>query len=286
MGPAGAPGLPSVSDASAITAHTWTAALPDWRGEHRWYGEWATIDGERWFARIAPGTDPTLPPVVMVHGLIVSGAYFRPVAEIADPRYTIAIPDLPGVGRTDSTARWTVARWSHHLAGWMDAHGFRDAILVGNSLGCQIATQLAVTRPELVRSLVLIAPTLDPSIHGPFQVIGRGMRDIPRERPSIWTVWIPSFFRTGPIQSVRQLRSMFDDDQLARLPDVDQPALVIGGERDPILSAAWIRDMAYRMPRGEAIIVPGAPHALNYSSPRQLHSAIERAVDRNDIGLA
>lgn len=286
MGPAGAASLPPVSDAPAITARTWTTALPDWRGNHRWYGEWATIYGERWFARIAPGTDPSLPPLVMVHGLIVSGAYFQPVAEISDPRFTLAIPDLPGVGRTDSSARWTVRRWAHHLAGWMDAHGLRDAIVVGNSLGCQIATQMAVTRPGLVRSLVLIAPTLDPSIHGPLQLIGRGIRDIPRERPSIWTVWIPNFFRTGPIQSVRQMRTMFDDDQLARLRNVRQPALVIGGERDPILSTAWIREMADRMPRGESIIVPGAPHALNYSSPRQLLSAIERAADRDDVGLA
>ncbi len=285
MGPAGAASLPFVSDAPAITAHTWTTALPGWRDDRRWYGEWATINGERWYARMAPGTDPMLPPIVMVHGLIVSGAYFRPVAEIADPRYTIAIPDLPGAGRTESNARWTVERWSYHLAGWMDAHGLRNAIVVGNSLGCQVATRLAVTRPDLVRSLVLIAPTLDPSIHSAAQVIGRGIRDIPHERPSIWSVWIPSFFRTGVIQSVHQLRTMFDDDQIARLPDVRQPALVIGGERDPIVSPAWVRDMAERMPRGESIIVAGAPHALNYSSPRQLLSAIERAVAQDDVDL-
>lgn len=274
-----------MSDAPAITAQTWTAALPAWSDDQRWYGEWTTIESERWFARIAPGTDPYLPTVVMVHGLIVSGAYFRPVATITDPRYTVAIPDLPGVGHTESTVRWTVSRWTRHLAGWMDAHGIADAIVVGNSLGCQIATELAVTRPELVRSLVLIGPTLDPRITNIRHVIGRGIRDIPHERPSIWSIWIPDFFRTGVRRSWRLLHAMFEDDQPARLSHVHQPALVIGGERDPIVTPVWVREMAGMMPHGEAIILPGAPHALNYSSPRDLLDAIERAVDRNDIGL-
>ncbi len=285
MGPAGAPGLSGVSGTPPVTAQTWTSALPDWSQGRRWYGEWMTIEGERWFARISPGGDPALPTVVMVHGAIVSGAYFRPVAEITDPRFSVVIPDLPGVGHTESTIRWTVSRWTRHLAGWMDTHGISGAIVVGNSLGCQIATELAVIRPELVRSLVLIAPTLDPAITSIPQVIGRGTRDIAHERPSIWTIWIPDFFRTGPVRSWRLLQAMFDDDQVARLPHVRQPALVVGGELDPIVTPAWVRRMARMMRRGEAIIVPGAPHALNYSSPRHLLSAIERAVTQDDIDL-
>lgn len=237
-----------------------------------------TLNDEQWFARIAPGTDPDLPPIVMVHGLIVSGAYFRPVASVMDLRHPTYIPDLPGIGRTQSSTRWTLPMWTEHLAGWIDAHGLSGAIVVGNSLGCQIATLLAVTRPDLVRSLILISPTLDPEITSSFQVIGRGIKDIPHERPSIWSVWIPDFFKTGPRRSLSMLHQMFRDDQLARLADVTQPALVIGGELDPIATPDWVRQMAFRMPQAEAIIVPGAPHALNYSSPRDLVSAIERSA--------
>jgi 2-hydroxy-6-oxonona-2,4-dienedioate hydrolase len=267
-----------VSHAPCVTARTWAPAPPAWSDDPRWYTERMTLDGEEWFARIRPGTDPALPPVVMVHGLIVSGSYFRPVANEMDPRYTVYIPDLPGVGRARSGRYWSLPSFVTHLASWMEAHGLADAIVVGNSLGCQVATLLAGTWPDLVRALVLIGPTMDPAITNVAQLLWRGLRDIPREHPSIWKVWIPDFFRAGPRRSMSMLVEMFRDDQLARLGNLAQPVLVVGGERDPIIPPGWVRDMASRIPRGEAIIVPGAPHALNYSSPRDLVNAVDRAA--------
>lgn len=261
-----------------ITAKTWAPASPAWSDDSRWYTERLTLDGEEWFARIRPGTDADSPPIVMVHGLIVSGSYFRPVATLIDPRYSIFIPDLPGVGRARSSHYWSLPSFTTRLAEWMDAHGLADAIVVGNSLGCQFATLLAESRPDLVRALVLIGPTMDPAITNVVQLLWRGIRDIPRERSSIWKVWIPDFFRTGPRRSVRMLAEMFRDDQLDRLGRVTQPAIVIGGEHDPIIPPEWVRDMASRMPRGEAVIVPDAPHALNFSAPRDLVEAIKRAI--------
>jgi 2-hydroxy-6-oxonona-2,4-dienedioate hydrolase len=237
-----------------------------------------TLGDERWFARIAPNGDPSLPPIVMVHGLIVSGTYFRPVADLLDERYTIYVPDLPGSGRSTGSKRWTLPTATHQLAGWMDAHDLTGVIVVGNSLGCQVATLLATTRPDLVRSLVLIGPTHDPAITTLARLLKRSMRDIPLERPSIWSVWIPDFFGTGLRQAWSQLREMFADDQLSRLGEVTQPAFVVGGERDPIVPQSWVRDVASRRPRGEAIIVPDAPHALNFSSAADLVAAIDRAI--------
>lgn len=281
MGTQGDPGHPGMTRRPPASATTWAAAPDSWSTDPRWFVEWMTLDGERWFARIAPGTDPSLPPVVMVHGVIVSGTYFRPVANVMDPRYTAYVPNLPGVGRTESDRRWTLRLWTEHLAGWMDAHGITGAILVGNSFGCQIATLLATTRPDLVRALVLIAPTLHPAITSIPEVIWYSAHVFPRENPSIWPIWIPDFFKTGPLRSFRMVREMFRDDQLARLGDVTQPALVVGGERDLISPPIWIRQMASRMPRGEAIIISGAPHALNYSRPHDLLAAIERAIGKD-----
>jgi pimeloyl-ACP methyl ester carboxylesterase len=262
----------------SVTARTWSPAPASWSDDPRWIAEWMTVDGEQWFARIARGSDPSLPPVVMVHGVIVSGKYFQPVANVMDLRYTTYVPDLPGIGRTESKKSWTLPLWTAHLAGWMDAHELSGAIVVGNSFGCQIATLLAHTRPDLVRAQVLIAPTLDPEITSIPEVIWHSSRVFPKEHVSIWSIWIPDFFKTGPIRSFRMVQEMFRDDQLARLGDIRQPSLVIGGERDPISPPAWIRRMAASMPRGEAIIVAGAPHALNYSRPHDLVDAIERSA--------
>jgi 2-hydroxy-6-oxonona-2,4-dienedioate hydrolase len=279
MGASGVAGISTVSAVSPhITAHSWGAVPASWSKDPRWLGEWMTLAGEQWFARIAPGTDPSLPPVVMVHGIIVSGKYFRPIANIMDPRYTIYVPDLPGIGRPVSKQRWTIPLWTEHLAGWMDAHGLSGAVVVSNSFGCQVSTLLAATRPDLVRAQVLIAPTRDPAIRSIPEVIWHSARAFPKERLSVWPIWIPDFFKTGPLRSFRMIQEMFRDHQLTRLADVAQPSLVVGGERDPISPPAWIHRMASSMPRGAAIIVPGAFHALNYSRPHDLVDAIARAV--------
>ena len=262
---------------------TWSArqwgAMPE-RGwpAREWVAEWMTVGDDRWFARLAPEGEPGLPPIVMLHGLVVSGAYFRPVASYLDRRYRLAIPDLPGYGRSMAGRPLALERLTARLADWMDLHAFRPAVLVGNSLGCQVATLLAVRRPELVAGLVLVAPTMDPAIRGPIHIMWRGALDIPRERQSLWSIWLPDLARAGPRQALTLLGEGLADAQLDRLPCVRQPALVVGGERDPIAPPAWVRDMASRMPAARPLVLPGSPHAMNYSSPRALARTIDTAV--------
>lgn len=284
MGAPGSRGAPTVSHHPGVTARTWGKAPSSWSNDPRWYTERITLDGEHWFARIRPGADLSLPPVVMVHGVIISGTYFKPVANAMDARYTTYIPDLPGVGRPQSATRWTLPHLTAHLAGWMDWHGITGAVVVGNSFGCQIATLLATTRPDLVGALVLIAPTLDPAIASIPEVIGKSALVFPREHLSIWATWIPDFFKTGPIRSLLMVKQMFRDDQPARLGDIGQPATVIGGAWDTISPPAWIEYMAAGIPQGEAVVIAGAPHALNYSRPHDLVAAIEQAVTRATDG--
>jgi len=164
------------------------------------------------------------------------------------------------------------------FARWMEAHDLGTALLMGNSLGCQLATLLAVERPDLVAGLVLVAPTMDPRVRGPLRVMLRGSLDIPRERQSLWSIWLPDLRRSGIPRALRALMVSIKDDQRARLAKVQQPALVIGGERDPIVPPRWVREMAGLMPRARALILPGSPHAMNYSSPRDLARAVDTAI--------
>lgn len=300
MAPAGTPPGRDQSSASPMYAagdepcqaqqwrsRVWSPLPEPWPAEGDWSAEWMTLGDETWYARISSSGDPDLPPVVMIHGLIVSGAYFRPVASYFDTRYRLFVPDLPGYGRSRSPRTWSVPSITTRLADWIDAHDLRDAILVGNSLGCQIATLLAVNRPDLVRGLVLIAPTLDPDVRTGLHLMWRGLIDIPRENQNLWRIWIPDFLRAGPRRSLAMLRQTILDgpDQIARLPQVHQPALIVGGGRDPIVPPEWVRGMAQHMPNARAIILPGCPHAMNYSSPESLTRAIDRVIEghmRND----
>jgi 2-hydroxy-6-oxonona-2,4-dienedioate hydrolase len=268
-----------VTHETTVSATRWGTIPGKWVDGEGWIGEWMTIGGETWFSRIHPDGDPDLPPIVMVHGLVVSGTYFRPIARIMGRRYRIYVPDLPGYGHSDSSRMWTMPSLVTQLATWMDAHHLSGAVIVANSLGVQMSTLLATTRPDLVRSLILIGPTRDPDVSGPVQLMLRGLKDIPRERQSLWSIWIPDLLRAGLRRSLFMLGQLFADNQLARLGDVRQRVLVVGGERDPIAPAHWVRDLASRVPRGEALIVRNASHAMNYSDAVEMATAIDRAID-------
>ncbi len=237
-------------------------------------------DGQAtWFARMARTGKTTYPPVVLIHGVVVSGAYFQPVAEHLHGEFHLYVPDLPGTGRSRTRdGVWDVARLAEGLGRWMDLHQLRDAVLVSNSIGCQVLTMLAEKRPDLAHALVLVSPTMDPDIGNAFQVMWRGLIDMPREKASLWKIWLPDLVRTGPLQGLRLLRLAMRDPQLARLARIEVPAIVVGGERDPIAPPPWVEAMASMLPCGRAVIIPGAPHAMNYSSPSHLARIIRSAV--------
>lgn len=257
---------------------TWGALPESWPIDRGWIAEYMNVDGETWFSRVSPVGDPDVPPIVMLHGLIVSGTYFRPVAAYLDDRYRVYVPDLPGYGRSPSKRTWSIPSLTSRLAGWMDAHSLGACVIVGNSLGCQVATELAVIRPDLVAGLVLVAPTMDPRVTGMVHIAVRALMDVPRERRSIWTIWIPDFFLAGPRRGLRMLHECLTDDQVSRLPLVEKPTLIVGGERDPIAPPEWVHAMAEHMPLARSIIISGSPHAMNYSSPRDLGRAIDFVI--------
>jgi pimeloyl-ACP methyl ester carboxylesterase len=103
-------------------------------------------------------------PLVLVHGFGIGSSYFVPLAARLSHHAPVYAPDLPGHGPSDHDARpLTVAELAQALASWMEAMGLRGAVVVGHSLGCQVALHLAASRPELASRLVLIGPTADRS---------------------------------------------------------------------------------------------------------------------------
>jgi 2-hydroxy-6-oxonona-2,4-dienedioate hydrolase len=46
------------------------------------------------------------PPVVLVHGLVVSSRYMVPLAEVLARWFDVYAPDLAGFGRSEKPSRW------------------------------------------------------------------------------------------------------------------------------------------------------------------------------------
>lgn len=208
-------------------------------------------------------------PVILVHGLGMSSRYMIPLAKHLAPHVRVYAPDLPGFGLSDKPSYvLTVRELADALAAWMRAIGVERAVLVGNSLGCEVLVELALAHPACVVRLVLQGPTPDPEARGIVRQIAGFFAAAVFERWSLAWVALTDYARGGVRRYVLTARSMIDNRIGEKLPRVVQPTLVVWGTRDYIVPYAFVMRITGRLPRGRLAVIPGAAHGINYSHPR------------------
>lgn len=221
-------------------------------------------------------TPPGATPAVCVHGLAITGRYMLPLARrLAEGRRTW-VPDLPGYGLSPAprTRRFDVAGLAEALAAWMDATATGPAVLVGNSMGCQVAARVAAERPDLARALVLLGPTVDPRARTAPRQLARLVVDSAGEPPALVALELFDTLQTGVGRAVDLARSALADRIEDALPRVRCPALVVRGARDALVPRRWAEDAAALLPRGTFVEVPG-PHVVNWVRAADGAAAIE-----------
>lgn len=233
---------------------------------------WTKVAGLTMHARVAvPPHTATTPPVVLVHGVGVSGRYLLPTAEVLARDYPVYVPDLPGFGSSDKPPRiLNVPGLADALAAWVRQAGPARATYVANSLGCQTVLDLAVRHADLVERAVLVGPTTDPQARGLLQQVGRGLLDMLREPLRYWPLLVSDYLRAGMVRTVLTLRHGVRDPVVEKLPRVRVPVLVVRGARDPIAPQRWAEELAGRLPRGRLAVIPEAAHVANYTAPEEL----------------
>lgn len=100
-------------------------------------------------------------PVLMLHGSGSSHHGFGSVAELLSAEFDVITLDLPGFGFTGPRPDrdYRVATYVDTVAGFMAELGLERFSVVGNSLGGNIAWNLAIAEPSRVEGLVLINAT-------------------------------------------------------------------------------------------------------------------------------
>ncbi len=109
-----------------------------------------------------PAASPSgAPPVLLIHGWGGSGRYWRGTVERLRDRFSLIVPDLPGVGRSLPVRRaFDMPAQVAAIEALLAHLGHARVQLVGHSMGGGLAILLAARRPELVERLVLTAISL------------------------------------------------------------------------------------------------------------------------------
>jgi pimeloyl-ACP methyl ester carboxylesterase len=229
----------------------------------------------------APRPDGRALPVVLVHGLAVSHRYLMPLAAGLAVDQPVHVVDLPGFGLSGEPGRTLgLAELADWLADWLTATGVAPAALAGNSFGCQVAVEVAVRHPDLVRCLVLIGPTMDPAARTALRQIGRWLRNLRSEDPLQAAIIARDLLDAGPGRAARTFRIALGDPIEEKLAAIAVPALVTRGGVEPVVPQMWAERAAGLLRRGELAVIPAAPHNSNYTAADRLAPVVLGFLER------
>lgn len=120
-----------------------------------WQGEFAAVD-DLDVHYVEEGTGQ---PVLLLHGLAGWSFTWRHNLSHLARRHRVIAPDLKGFGLTDKRAPtgYSLDDQAAFVRDFMDTLAIDRAVLVGHSMGGEIALRLALSAPERVQALVLVA---------------------------------------------------------------------------------------------------------------------------------
>lgn len=205
---------------------------------------------------------PGAPTYVLIHGIGMGRSIFADLAMHLDdrvPARIIAI-DLPGYGEAPEPTRvLTMERTADLIAAYLRSRAVERAVIVGHSMGTQVAVEVAARHPEVVERAVLIAPTVDRRERTAAQQVLRLAQDLAVESPRVIVLGAREYLRAGPHLRAK-FRAMLVHRPETTYPRVLAPTLVLRGEKDYVCSPAWCRFVTASLRDGRLAEVPGHGH--------------------------
>jgi pimeloyl-ACP methyl ester carboxylesterase len=100
-------------------------------------------------------------PVILVHGWACNRAFLAPQSDALSARHRVVTVDLRGHGASDAPEQdYTLHGFAEDLAWLCSELDLRRPIMVGHSMGGNIALEFAARFPDLTRGIVLIDSAL------------------------------------------------------------------------------------------------------------------------------
>lgn len=237
--------------------------------------------------------------IVFAHGLLWSGEMFAAQVAALRDRYRCVTFDFRGQGGSEVTAGgYDMDTLSEDAAALIAGLGCAPCHFAGLSMGGFVALRLALRRPELLRSLILLETTADPEPApnvpryrrlnlvarwlGLRLVAGRVMPIMFGEKfltdparaaeRAAWRRRLVANHRVGISRAVRgviERRGVGDEIHRIALP-----TLIVVGDQDVATVPAKSERMHARIAGSKLVVVPGAGHSSTVEEPAAVTAAL------------
>ena len=241
--------------------------------------------------RVADGpARPGGPVFVLLHGIGVSAREYVALARLLSATGQVYVLDLPGHGGLPRPrgAEPEIADLAAVVADVLDAAEVRSAVVVAHSMGAQVATELLVTRPDLVAGAVLVSPVVDAAARRvslqAVRLVGSSLHETPRTI----AITARAYAACGVRWFSTITRAMMRYPVELRMAQVRAPVVPMRGEHDAVAPERWLAALAGRLANGagEARTVPGAAHNVVVDHAGAVARAALDVLARTPAGTA
>ncbi|MDQ2999029.1 MAG: alpha/beta hydrolase [Chloroflexota bacterium] len=239
------------------------------------------------------------PTVVLLHGWSAFKELWWSTLLALAPHAHAYAPDMPGHGDSPLLGSTSMLQIAERIERFCAIRGDAQIVLVGHSMGGNIALELALARPDLVERLVLVDAAVQPAEMPMYtrsyldQTFGWAVlrtsmvaarqislvgRYVPHEHQG--GVVLPALRRVtymarNDADAMRVLLDrLFENPIGPRLADLRVPTLVISGEFDPLVPPPLSERVAAAIPGAQYAVIHRAAHNPMDERPREFNAAL------------
>ena len=262
------------------------------------------------------------PVIVCCNGVGVSTFFWKYLAASFSRRYTVLLWDYRGHGLSDrrldpERCDLSIVRHADDLAAVLRGAGLdTPALVVGHSMGCQVALEFRRRYPAQVAGLITMlgtaghglrtffdnprSPTVIRTLHRLARRAGVGANEAVRPwlySPVAWQAALklqlvdPYYTRREDLQPyldhlatmdqrifLKAVLSLEEHDAWDLLPVLDRPLLVVAAEKDRFTPLWCSSKMVRETPGAELMVLADGSHAALIEQPETINHRIERFI--------
>jgi aminoacrylate hydrolase len=257
------------------------------------------------FFDIRESDRPNAPTVLLSAGLGGAAGYWTPQLAALQARYRVVAYDQGGTGRNTNAPvdGHTIAAMADEAAAVLDASGTDDCHFVGHALGGLVGLELALRRPERVRSLTVVngwaavhahtrrcfemrlallrheGPAAyaraQPIFLFPADWLARNADRAAREEAHA----IAAFQGVDTLQ--RRIAALLAFDATPRLASLGAPTFIVAARDDVLVPSLMSEQLAAAIPGSRLHVLPWGAHAVNVTEPDAFNTLLLDFLDRH-----
>lgn len=247
-------------------------------------------DGKFRYVEVGEGT-----PIIILHGLMGGLSNFDGVTNYFPQKgYKVVIPELPLY--TNSILKTNVKAFAKFVKDFIERIGYKDVILLGNSLGGHIALYFAKMYPQYLKAMVLTGSSglyesaMGDSYpkRGDYEYIRKKAEDVFYD-PAVATkeivddVFATVNDRMKLIKTLTIAKSAIRHNMSKDLPKIDVPTCLIWGKNDKVTPPEVAVEFHELLPDSNLYWIDKCGHAAMMEHPDEFNELLNKWFNERNI---